>query len=384
MFEWKLYVIRKQLETSIRTSDLAQKSYCYVPTLSSRVIVYKGLMLADQVEVFYADLADPRFVSALALVHQHYSTNTFPTWDLAQPFRYLAHNGEINTVRGNVNWMHARQSMLASEEYGDDLRKIFPVCTPDASDSAIFDNALELLVLTGRSLPQAMSMLIPEPWAGHESMPDDKKAYYEYQACLMEPWDGPASMAFTDGTVIGAVLDRNGLRPSRYCVTKSGLVVMASEAGVLKFPSHEIVSKGRLRPGRMFLVDTAQGRIIADDEIKHGLAARHPYRQWLDDNQVNLNDLPEPARQVEQWKRPRGRAAGKAATHVRLHAGRFAASSCCRWLSTVKKPSARWGTTRRWPSSRTGRNCCTTTSNSCSPRSRIRRWTRFAKRSSLR
>jgi len=295
MFEWKLYVIRKQLENSVRGSTLSQKSYCYVPTLSSRVIVYKGLMLSDQVQLFYGDLADERFVSALALVHQRYSTNTFPTWDLAQPFRYLAHNGEINTVRGNVNWMHARQSMLASDKYGDDLRKIFPVCTPDASDSAVFDNALELLVLTGRSLPQAMSMLIPEPWAGHESMPDDKKAYYEFQACLMEPWDGPASMAFTDGTVMGAVLDRNGLRPSRYCVTRSGLVVMASEAGVLKIPARDIVSKGRLRPGRMFLVDTAQGRIITDDEIKHELAARHPYRQWISENQVNLNDLPDPA-----------------------------------------------------------------------------------------
>ncbi|HEY4311256.1 MAG TPA: glutamate synthase large subunit [Pirellulales bacterium] len=295
MFEWKLYVIRKQLESSIRGSNLSQKAYCYVPTLSSQVIVYKGLMLADQVQLFYGDLADERFVSALALVHQRYSTNTFPTWDLAQPFRYLAHNGEINTVRGNVNWMHARQSMLASKQYGDDLRKIFPVCTPDGSDSAMFDNALELLVLTGRSLPQSMSMLIPEPWAGHESMPDDKRAFYEYQACLMEPWDGPASMAFTDGKVIGAVLDRNGLRPSRYCVTKQGLVIMASEAGVLKVPPRDVVSKGRLRPGRMFLVDTAKGQIIADDEIKHALAARHPYRQWIDTHQINLADLPDPA-----------------------------------------------------------------------------------------
>jgi glutamate synthase (ferredoxin) len=300
MFEWKLYVIRKQLESSIRGSSLSQKAYCYVPTLSSHIIVYKGLMLADQVELFYGDLADERFVSALALVHQRYSTNTFPTWDLAQPFRYLAHNGEINTVRGNANWMHARQSMLASDTYGDDLRKIFPTCTPDASDSAMFDNALELLVLTGRSLPQAMSMLIPEPWAGHESMPDDKKAYYEYQACLMEPWDGPASMAFTDGKAIGAVLDRNGLRPSRYCVTKGGLVVMASEAGVLKIPPQDIVSKGRLRPGRMFLVDTAKGCIISDDEIKHALAAQHPYRKWLDENQLNLNDLPNVAKKNGQ------------------------------------------------------------------------------------
>ncbi|MEX0714053.1 MAG: glutamate synthase large subunit, partial [Pirellulales bacterium] len=291
MLEWKLYVIRKRLESDVAASDLPQKKYCYLPSLSSRMIVYKGLMLADQVERFYGDLADESFISALALVHQRYSTNTFPTWDLAQPFRYLAHNGEINTLRGNVNWMHARQSMLCSERFAADLKKIFPICTPGASDSAIFDNALELLVLTGRSLPQAMSMLIPEPWAGHESMSDEKKAYYEYQACLMEPWDGPASMAFTDGTMIGAVLDRNGLRPSRYWVTKDGLVIMASEAGVLDIPPANIESKGRLRPGRMFLVDTAQGRIIGDDEIKRGLASRHPYRQWLNENQVLLSDV---------------------------------------------------------------------------------------------
>jgi glutamate synthase domain-containing protein 2/glutamate synthase domain-containing protein 1/glutamate synthase domain-containing protein 3 len=292
MFEWKLYVIRKLFETASRDAQ-SQRQTAYLPSLSSRVVVYKGLMLANQVEMFYLDLGDARYVSALALVHQRYSTNTFPAWELAQPLRYMAHNGEINTVRGNVNWMFARQNMLASDKYGPDLAKIFPVCTPGASDSGMFDNALELLLLTGRSLPHAMSMLIPEPWAGHESMSDEKKAYYEYQACLMEPWDGPASIAFTDGHSIGACLDRNGLRPSRYCVTKDGLVVMASEAGVLKIPTRDIVSKGRLRPGRMFLVDTTQGRIITDDEIKKGLAARHPYRQWIDENQINLASLPE-------------------------------------------------------------------------------------------
>jgi glutamate synthase domain-containing protein 2/glutamate synthase domain-containing protein 1/glutamate synthase domain-containing protein 3 len=295
MFEWKLYVIRKQFESTARTSDLTQKKYCYVSSLSSRVVIYKGLMLANQVEMFYQDLADERFESALALVHQRYSTNTFPTWDLAHPFRYVAHNGEINTLRGNVNWMHAREGMLASEKYGPDLHKIFPICRPGASDSANFDNALELLVLTGRSLPQAMSMLIPEPWAGHESMSDEKKAYYEYQACLIEPWDGPASMAFTDGVMIGACLDRNGLRPSRYWLTKNGHVVMASEAGVLDIPPEDILSKGRLRPGRMFLVDTSLGRIVADNEIKHQLASRQPYRQWIQENQLKLEDLPEPA-----------------------------------------------------------------------------------------
>ncbi|HWC90698.1 MAG TPA: glutamate synthase central domain-containing protein, partial [Pirellulales bacterium] len=293
MLDWKLYVIRKRLEKDLGESQLVQKEYCYVPSLSTRVMIYKGLMLPDQVERFYLDLADPRFTSALALVHQRYSTNTFPTWDLAHPFHFLAHNGEINTVRGNSNWMHARQSMLASEKYGPDLKKLGQICTPGASDSATFDNVLELLVLTGRTLPQAVSMLIPEPWSGHESMPDEKRAYYEYQACLMEPWDGPASIAFTDGTSIGAVLDRNGLRPSRYWVTKDGLVIMASEAGVLDIPAGQVASKGRLRPGRMFLVDTSQGRIITDEEIKHQLASRHPYRQWLKTHQLTLADLPE-------------------------------------------------------------------------------------------
>jgi len=292
MLEWKLFVIRKRHANEIAESSLSQKQYCYVPSLSSRIMIYKGLLLADQVERFYADLADERFVSALALVHQRYSTNTFPTWDLAHPFRYMAHNGEINTLRGNVNWMHARESMLASEKYGADLKKICPVCVAGASDSATFDNALELLVLTGRSLPEAMSMLIPEPWQNHESMSDELKAYYEYQSCLLEPWDGPASIAFTDGTLMGAVLDRNGLRPSRYWVTKGGLVVMASEAGVLNIPPEEVESKGRLRPGRMFLVDTAQGRIIADAEIKRGLAAKRPYRQWLNDHLLKIDDLP--------------------------------------------------------------------------------------------
>ncbi len=276
LFEWKLYVIRKRLENDIRVSRLAQKQYFNIPSLSSRVIVYKGLLLAEQVERFYHDLADERFTSALALVHQRYSTNTFPTWDLAHPFRFLAHNGEINTLKGNVNWMHARESLLDHPVFGPDLKKICPVCVRGASDSAVFDNALELLVLTGRSLPHAMSMLIPEPWQNHETMPDDLKAYYEYQASLIEPWDGPAAMAFTDGTVMGALLDRNGLRPGRYWVTKSGLVVMASEAGVLDIPPEEVESKGRLKPGRMFLVDTVQQRIVADSEIKQSLAAQRP------------------------------------------------------------------------------------------------------------
>ncbi len=284
------------------------------------MIVYKGLLLADQVEQFYKDLADERIVSALALVHQRYSTNTFPTWDLAHPFRYLAHNGEINTLQGNVNWLHAREGMLAHPVFGPDLKKVFPLCLHGISDSATFDNVLELLVLTGRSLPHAMSMLIPEPWSGHESMSDELKAYYEYQACLMEPWDGPASMAFTDGTVIGATLDRNGLRPSRYWVMKNGLVVMASETGVLALPQDQVEYKGRLRPGHMLLIDTTQGRIIRDHEIKQSLAARHPYRKWIQENQVKLDDLPEIAGVNGHLDEP----ITKLQRSFRLHAGRFA------------------------------------------------------------
>ena len=240
--------------------------------------------------------------SALALVHQRYSTNTFPTWDLAHPFRFIAHNGEINTVRGNINWMHARESMLAHPVYGPDLDKIKPVVREGGSDSASFDNVLELLVLAGRPIEEAVSMLIPEPWSGHESMADDLKAYYEFQACLMEPWDGPAALAFTDGTRIGATLDRNGLRPGRWWQMKDGLVVMASEAGVLQLPAGEVVRKGRLRPGRMFLVDTKEGRIVEDDEIKRRLASAKPWREWITAQQVRLDQIADPANVADVTK----------------------------------------------------------------------------------
>ncbi|MFN0050790.1 MAG: glutamate synthase large subunit [Planctomycetales bacterium] len=290
--EWKLYVIRKRMEALVADSGLAQKQFFYVPSLSNRTIVYKGLLLATQITQYYTDLTDPDLESAIAMVHQRYSTNTFPTWDLAHPFRYLAHNGEINTVRGNQNWMRARQTMFRHPRFGADIPKLFPIIPDKLSDSAAFDCALELLHATGRSLPHAIMMMIPAAWDGHESMPDAEKAFYEYHACLMEPWDGPASIAFTDGTVIGAVLDRNGLRPSRYTVTKDGFVVMASETGVLPIDPANVLAKGRLQPGKMFLVDTAQKRIIADDEIKSGFARRNPYRAWLSQNQVRLEDLP--------------------------------------------------------------------------------------------
>ena len=265
-FERKLYVIRKRAEQALRYGGHPQGKEFYIASLSSRTIVYKGMLLADQVDAYFPDLLDPSVESAIAIVHSRFSTNTFPTWDRAHPYRYLIHNGEINTIRGNVNWMYARQSVLQSELFGADLDKIRQqIVDPDGSDSAQFDNALEFLHLAGRPLHHVAMMMIPEPWSNHESMSASKKAFYEYHAALMEPWDGPASIAFTDGTVVGAVLDRNGLRPSRYYVTKDDVVVMASEVGVLgdEIAPENVLYKSRLQPGRMFLVDTAQGRIIA-------------------------------------------------------------------------------------------------------------------------
>ena len=291
-FERKLYVIRKRTEAAVRDSGIPESERFYVPSLSSTTIVYKGLLLPERVGAFYHDLNDPEFKSCLALVHQRFSTNTLPTWDRSHPYRMLAHNGEINTLRGNANWMRARESQFAAPEFGDDMAKISPVIEELGSDSANFDNGLELLVQTGRSLPHAVMMMIPEAWQKHEGMSDEKKAFYEYHACLMEPWDGPASVAFTDGRVIGAILDRNGLRPSRYVVTKDGMVVMASEVGVLEIAPENVAQKNRLQPGRMFLVDTEQGRIIDDEEIKGEMIARHPYRDWLDANLVRLDELP--------------------------------------------------------------------------------------------
>ena len=276
-FERKLYVIRKRAENSIRYSGkVAGGEFFYVSSLSFKTVIYKGMLLTTQLPEYYPDLLHPAMESALALVHSRFSTNTFPSWNRAHPYRYMAHNGEINTLRGNINWMHARQAMFECDLFGDDIKKILPVVCTDGSDSAMFDNCLELLVLAGRSLPHAMMMMIPEPWTRHESMSPEKKAFYEYHACLMEPWDGPASIAFTDGKKIGAVLDRNGLRPSRYYVTKDDLVIMASEVGVLDVPAERVLQKGRLQPGRMFLIDTEEGRIVADEELKHKIATEQP------------------------------------------------------------------------------------------------------------
>ncbi len=292
-FERKLYVLRKRFEHAVDALDVPGRRFFYLPSLSSRTIIYKGMLSADQIDPMFPDLADPEVESALALVHQRFSTNTFPSWPLAHPYRYIAHNGEINTLRGNINWMRAREALCRSEVLGDDLKKVFPVIREGGSDSATFDNVLEFLVMNGRSLPHAILMMIPEPWGGHESMSPERKAFYEYHSSLMEPWDGPASIAFTDGTVIGAVLDRNGLRPSRYYVTKDDIVVMASEVGVLDIPPENILIKERLHPGKIFLVDTAQGRIISDDEIKSSLAAERPYAQWLADNLIDIEQLPD-------------------------------------------------------------------------------------------
>ena len=294
-FERKLYVIRKRAETLIRHAGTREgDQYFYFASFSSRTLVYKGMLTPGQVAEFYLDLADPRMASALALVHSRFSTNTFPSWERAHPYRYIIHNGEINTLRGNVNWMRARQAMCDSALFGDDMDKLRPVIDEDGSDSAMFDNCLEFLALAGRPLHHAAMMMIPEPWSNHETMSEELKAFYEFHSCLMEPWDGPASIAFTDGTVVGAVLDRNGLRPSRYVVTKDDLVVMGSEVGVLDIAPERVLRKGRLQPGRMFLVDTRAGRIVADDEIKRQMAAEHPYRAWLDTHLVPLAALPAP------------------------------------------------------------------------------------------
>ncbi|MGH2968869.1 MAG: glutamate synthase central domain-containing protein, partial [Solirubrobacteraceae bacterium] len=285
-FERKLYVIR-------RVAEIAAGPELVIPSFSSRTIVYKGMLTSPQLLGYYPDLQDPRTESALGLVHSRFSTNTFPSWELAHPYRMIAHNGEINTLRGNVNWMRARESQLASELFGDDLAKVLPIVRPGGSDSATFDNVLELLVLAGRSLPHAVMMMIPEAYDGREDLPEHLRGFYAYHSCLMEPWDGPAAVAFTDGRVIGATLDRNGLRPGRWLETKDGWVVLGSETGVMDEPAANILRKGRLQPGKLFLVDLEAGRIVADDEVKREVATQQPYGEWFERGIVHLADLPE-------------------------------------------------------------------------------------------
>ncbi|MBS3756011.1 MAG: glutamate synthase large subunit [Desulfobacterales bacterium] len=293
-FERRLYVIRKLTENTVWASDLADKAMFHICSLSARTMVYKGMLMADQMPRFYPDLQDSDITSAMAVVHQRYSTNTFPTWDLAQPFRFLCHNGEINTLRGNVNWMAAREHLFQSARFGADMARLLPISTPGASDSAILDDAMELLYHSGRSLPHVIMMLIPEAWEHDPRMDDAKKSFYRYHACMMEPWDGPAAIVFTDGERVGAVLDRNGLRPARYVVTRDDTVIMASEAGTLDMAPENVRASGRLQPGRMFYIDLNQRRIVEDTEIKQEIAGRRPYRQWLDENLRTLEDLPDP------------------------------------------------------------------------------------------
>ena len=290
----KLYVIRRRVEKAVEESGIEDVHTFYIPSLFTNRIVYKGLLMADQITGFYRDLADPDMVTSFVLVHSRFSTNTLGSWRLAHPYRLVCHNGEINTLRGNLNWMVARQAMFSSPLFGDDMQKLFPIIPGGQSDTACLDNALELLLSTGRSLPHCMMMLIPEAWGEHVDMPKEKRDFYEYHSCLMEPWDGPALLAFTDGVRIGAILDRNGLRPFRYLVTKDGTLVMASEVGVIDIPPEDVLFKARLQPGRMFLVDPSQGRIVNDEEIKEELSRRLPYGSWLSENKVTLEQLPEP------------------------------------------------------------------------------------------
>ena len=362
-FERKLYVIRKRMSHGIRYTGKDRNFY--VSSLSSRTIVYKGMLTPMQVREFYPDLRDPLMVTAIILFHSRFSTNTFPSWDRAHPYRYVIHNGEINALRGNRNWMKTRQGMLASDLFGDDLPKIFPILDEDGSDTAIFDNCLEFLYLSGRSLPHAMMMMIPEPWEKHESMSDKKRAFYEYHSCLMEPWDGPAHMAFTDGTIVGASLDRNGFRPSRYYVTKDDLVVLASETGVLEIPPERMAFKGRLQPGKMLLIDTKEGRIISDDRGQ---------------GQDSLGaSLPEVARReprlhrgpASRWSRASRRRTTRASSGASRPSVTPTTTPESSWdpcRRSAATRSARWGRTPRSRSCPTDPSSSTTTSISSSPR----------------
>ncbi len=304
--ERKLYVIRKTASAHIQALGLRYSKEYYVPSMSSRTVIYKGLLLADQVGTYYRDLQDERCISALGLVHQRFSTNTFPEWPLAHPYRYIAHNGEINTVKGNYNWMRAREGVMSSPVLQADLKKLYPISFPHQSDTATFDNCLELLTMAGYPLAQAMMMMIPEPWEQHTTMDERRRAFYEYHASMLEPWDGPASIVFTDGRQIGATLDRNGLRPARYCVTDDELVIMGSESGVLPIPEHKIVRKWRLQPGKMFLIDLEQGRMIDDEEVKASLANAKPYKRWIEDLRIRLDDVLKPVAGMDAEELPIG------------------------------------------------------------------------------
>ena len=294
-FERKLYVLRRLITKTVKESYKASSDHCYFASFSCKIIIYKGQLTTYQVRQYYTDLADSRVVSAFGMVHSRFSTNTFPSWKLAQPFRYLSHNGEINTLTGNLNWFFAGVKSYVSQYFsGEEMEMLLPVIDDNQSDSACLDNIVELLMHCGRSLPHVMMMLVPEAWDGNEQMDPLKKAFYEFHATLMEPWDGPAALTFTDGKLIGALLDRNGLRPLRYVITNDRTVIVASEAGVLPIDEKTVIQKGRLQPGKMFLIDTEQGKIITDEEIKFQVANRQPYGRWLENYKINIEQLPEP------------------------------------------------------------------------------------------
>ena len=363
-FERKLYVIHKRVQRECRELSLPDVDMFYVPSMSSRTIVYKGMLLSDQVGSYYSDLNDERMVSALALVHQRFSTNTFPSWELAQPFRMICHNGEINTVRGNINWMNARRNTMKSDLMGDDMDKIWPVIAEGQSDSASFDNALELLIQGGFSLAHAMMLLIPEAWHDNPFMGPQRKAFYEYNAAAMEPWDGPAAVCFTDGKQIGATLDRNGLRPARYLVTDDDFVVMGSEMGVLPVPEEKIVRKWRLQPGKMLLIDLEQGRIIDNDDLKRELAHAKPYRRWLAETQIMLEHQPHQVAAMPpdaDTLLQRQKAFGYNQEDLKFFLKPMA-------LSGGRTRSAPWARPRPWPCCPKSRACFMITSSRSSPR----------------
>ena len=353
--ERRAFVLRKRVEHAV--DDL------YFPSLSARTIVYKGMLTSEQLRQFFLDLPRPRFESGLALVHSRFSTNTFPSWPLAHPYRYLCHNGEINTLAGNRNWMRAREALLETSLIEGDLARVYPICTPGASDSASFDEVLELLHLGGRSLPHSVLMMIPEAWENHTTMDQARRAFYRYHASLMEPWDGPAAVCFTDGTVVGAVLDRNGLRPARYWVTDDGLVVLASEVGVLDIAPERVVRKGRLQPGRMFLVDTAKGRLVDDEEIKAELASEHPYERM-----AGRRPGPPRGSAGPHHAHAPARPGGDPAAPLRLHQRGAAGHRRPHGPHRRRADRAPWARTPPSPCCRTGPACSTTTSPSCSPR----------------
>ena len=362
--ERRLYLIRKQATRRLRGDPaLTERQLFYICSLSTKIVVYKGMLTPHQMFPFYDDLRDPDYASHLAMVHSRFSTNTFPSWDRAQPNRFMSHNGEINTLLGNVNWMNAREGVAETDLFGDDLVELFPVVEPDCSDSGTFDNVLEFLLMTGRTLQEAVLMMIPEAWQQHPDMSDAKRAFYEYHSCLMEPWDGPASIAFTDGKYIGAVLDRNGLRPSRYYVTDDDRCIMASEVGVVPVDPARVVAKGRLQPGKIFLIDFEEGRLIPDEEIKTEWAAARPYREWLDRGRIELADVPAAAEVHGLDAETLMARCRRSATRRRR-----CSSCCCPSCSSCAIRSAPWATTRRSRSCPTSRACSTTTSSSSSRR----------------